>query len=360
MHAVASTLDQTSQLIRDRIDEAQTQLAEAERIFRSETTDAHREQWPNVYRLESATKQAMKVLELVDPRLVPEGAAQQMVAAATQARTVIHEAVTTGGGSLIDAAEGLLNAIKQLEVGVAPPDLPELRALRSEVEQTREEIKTKISEAGAEVAVQKDQAFASIEDAVESVAARRVAAEQQARELGIKTSVIAAENLAKDYGEVAKETQKQATRYTRASIGAYLFSIVIAIVAILLTAAEHAPQIETFVARGAIGIPFALLGAYITSLANTHRREAWRLRHIELQIRTANPFLGLLEVGRREETLAALAIRFFPGQEGVSFEKRGQESSPELMSLLRQLLNQQSTGVSYGPPAQPAAQPAPQ
>jgi hypothetical protein len=317
---VAEQLDEQSEVVASRIREAQGLLSEAERIFKDETTSEHRRQWPNVYRLESATTHAQEVLALANPRVILEDAVQEVVVAATQARDVIREAVTTGGGSLIGAANELLAATSRIEVGLIPPDLPSLREVREEIERTRTQIKTQISDAEAEVAGQRDQAFAAMNEAADAVDARRKAAEQQAGELGLVTSAIAAENLADAYAIDAKRTEKQAANYTRVSLAVGVLSVVVAIIGLLTVSGEN---FKTVIAHAAYGLPVAFLAAYVNSLASTHRREGWRLRHIELQIRTANPFLGLLASDRREETLAALALRFFPGQEGVSFDGKG-------------------------------------
>ena len=342
---VAEEMDKQSELVARKLRDAQALLSEAERIFKDETTSEHRQKWPNVYRLESATTHAQGVLELVDPRIILDDAAQEMLAASTQARDVIREAVTTGGGSLIDAANGLLAATSRIEAGLIPPGSPSLPDLRKEIEDTRAQIKTQISDAGAEVAGQRDQAFTAIDEAAEAVNARRKAAEQQAKELGLKTSAIAAENLADAYAVEVKRTESQAKGYTWASLAVGAAALIVTAIG-LLTLGET-PEAEQVVAHAAWGIPVALLAAYVNTLASTHRREAWRLRHIELQIRTANPFLGLLEIGRREETLAALALRFFPGQEGVSFDgKSAGEPTPELIELLRTLLQQQGASTA--------------
>lgn len=348
---VAEHMDPESENVANLFSQARTHLSEAERIFEDEVTSEHRQQWPNTYRLESAAKHAQAALAVANPHITQVPAAEELVGAATQARDAIRAAVDSGGGDLIGSANRLLSASSQLEPGLISPGVAErLEETRREIEGARAKIETEITEAGAEVAGQKDQAFAAIKDATEAVNERREAAEQQARELGLKTSAIAAENLAEAYAPVAKETEEQAKRYTQASLATYLFSIVVAGVGILFTAAEHTPEMETFVARAALGVPFALLGAYIASLATTHRREAWRLRHIELQIKTANPFLGLLDTDRREETLAALAIRFFPGQEGVSFDgESAPHYNPELIELLWKLLQRQGNSGATAP-----------
>lgn len=352
--SVADQLDQMSKQVAALLDEARSRLSEAKVIFETKTNDEHRNKWPNVYRLESATEHAQDVLALVNPRIVPESSAQGMVTAATQARDVIHEAVTTGGGSLIDAAEQLLNATSQIEGGLGPPNIPGLRDLRKEIERTRDETRTQISEAGAEVSGQRDQAFADIRQATEAVEKRRVAAEQQASELGQVTSSLAAQNLADAYKPVAEQTKKEASNYTIASLVVGVAALVVTAIGLLTLGNQ--PEVEQVIAHAAWGLPVALLAAYVNTLANTHRREAWRLRHIELQIRTANPFLGLLDIARREETLAALALRFFPGQESVSFDGKGSaEPTLELIELLRTLLRQQGASASVVPPANPPA-----
>ncbi|HEV7482686.1 MAG TPA: hypothetical protein VGO13_06265, partial [Solirubrobacterales bacterium] len=217
---------------------------------------------------------------------------------------------------------------------------------------TKGKVEAQISSAGTEIDLQKEQAAASIREAVAAVDIQREATERQAKELGVTTSAIAAENLANAYADVARRTEHQATRYTWASLSTYFFSIGVAGAGIYT--AQHTSEIKVYIARAALGIPFALFATYLNSLASTHRREAWRLRHIELQIKTANPFLGLLSSERREETLAALALRFFPGQEGVSFDgEHSADLSPDVVALLRQLIVQQGTGAAL-----PASKPA--
>lgn len=354
---MADQLDPQSEKIANQFREAGSALSEAERIFDEETTTQHREQWPNVHRLEAATKYAQGVLVLADPHITQEAAANELTASAAQARDAIRAAVDSGGGDLNGSANRLLSATSQIEPGSIPQDVPGLGQLREEIESTRGQVKAQIGEAAAQVAGQKDQAFAAIKEAVEAVGSRREAADQQASELGLVTSAIAAENLADAYAIEAKRTEKQAKRYTWSSLAVGVLSVAVTVIGLLTV--KEASGFETVIGHAAFGIPVALLAAYINSLASTHRHEAWRLRHIELQIRTANPFLGLLDSGRREETLAALALRFFPGQEGVSFDGKGNGMpAPELAELLRTMLQQQGPG-SQIPSARTAQPPDP-
>lgn len=340
-----------SENVARRFNEARILLSEAERIFNEETTADHRQQWPNVYRLESATKHAQAILAVADPHITQVTAAEELVGAATQARDAIRAAVDSGGGDLISSANRLLSAASEVEPGLIPSDVAtRLGEMREEIENTRSKIEAQVSDAAAKVDGQKDQAFASIKEAVEAVDTRRKEAEQQASELGVVTSSIAATNLAEAYTEDAERTETLAWRYTFASLATGLLSIIVAGVGVYT--AGTSSEVHVLIARAALGLPVALFAAYVNNLASSHRREAWRLRHIELQIKTANPFLGLLARGLREDTLAALALRFFPGQEGVSFDGESTANyTPELIELLRKLLQLQGASGGNAPSA---------
>ena len=345
---MADQLDPQSEQVAERFREARGALDEADRIFGEETTDKHRDQWPNVHRLEAATRHAQSVLRLAGPEITPKVAADEMAAAAAEARDAIRAAVDSGGGNLTGSADRLTSASSKIEPGLSSHDIPRVEELRKEVESAKGQVKAQIGEAAAEVAGQKDQAFAAINEAVEAVDTRRAAADQQARELGLVTSAIASENLADAYAIEAKRTEEQAKRYTWSSLAIGVLSVVVTVIALLRV--KESSSFQTVIGHAAFGIPVALLAAYVNSLASTHRHEAWRLRHIELQIRTANPFLGLLDAGRREETLAALALRFFPGQEGVTFDGKGNAvQAPELVEMLRTMLQQQGMNSATSP-----------
>jgi hypothetical protein len=198
----------------------------------------------------------------------------------------------------------------------------------------------RIGTAATEVAGQRDQAFEAMRTETEAVEERRADAERQADELGLVTSALAAHNLADAYAKDAERTEDQAGRYTVGSLVIGVISVGVSVFGLLTVKAGSG--FDTVIARAAFGLPIALLAAYVNNLATTHRREAWRLRHVELQIRTANPFLGLLDPERRRETLATLALRFFPGQDNfLSDAGGGQPSALELIDALRVLLREQ-------------------
>ena len=354
---MADEFDNESSGVADKFLKARDLLSEAERIFKAETTSEHRTQWPNVYRLEGATAYAQQVLATADPRVNSESDAAELLGSAQQARDAIRAAVDSGGGDLIGSANRLLGATSQIKPGSMSPDVPRLAEIREEIRSTKAQVESQISDAGAEVSGQKDQAFAAINEAVQAIDERREAAEQQASELGLMTSSIAATNLAEGYADAAQRTEKQTNNYTVSSLVIGVLSVAVTIVG-LLTVKEPS-SFQTVIAHAAFGIPVALLAAYVNSLASTHRHEAWRLRHIELQIKTANPFLGLLNTERHEETLAALALGFFPGQEGVSFNGKGTaQATPELIEMVLRVLRQPQgspTASALPTPAPPAS-----
>jgi hypothetical protein len=212
-----------------------------------------------------------------------------------------------------------------------------------------EEASGGIATAAEAVQGRREEAVAAIDGEESAVKARRENAESAADELGLVLSDVAAQSLAKDYGQDAKRTEKQASRYTVASI--FLGCLAVAAsVAGLLTLKEGS-QVDTAVARFAFGLPFALFIPYMNSLASAHRKEAWRLRHVELQIRTANPFLTLLDDDRRKETLAALALRFFPGQESIEKGIEPNGTPLDVIEVLRLLVKEQPKAVVAPPPA---------
>jgi len=114
--------DETSEQVANRLSEANGILSEAKRTLAEETTAQHRSQWPNVYRLEHATKHAQEILTLADPGITQESAVNELVASATQARDAIRAAVDSGGGDLIGSADRLLTATAQVMAGQLPPE----------------------------------------------------------------------------------------------------------------------------------------------------------------------------------------------------------------------------------------------
>jgi hypothetical protein len=254
------------------------------------------------------------------------------------------------------AQQGQPNVVGQLLESAEGPRPGALRRQWEDLVAKTEADRDRIAGVAAELSGQREQAFDAINEATEAVKIRRTEADRQADELGLVTSAIAAENLANAYAEDAQRTEQQSSRFTVASLVIGALSVAASLTG--LVTAQAGSGFDTIIARAAFGLPVALLAAYVNNLATAHRREAWRLRHIELQIRTANPFLGLLDSDRRRETLAALALRFFPGQENVGSEPKEQQSLPlDLIEALRVLLREQQPKAVVSPTPMPAVEP---
>jgi hypothetical protein len=133
--------DTTSEQVSARLAEAQGVLAEAKRIFDEETTAEHRSQWPNVFRLESATEHTQKTLALADPQITQEDAANELLESATQARDAIRAAVDSGGGDLIGSANRLLSATSQVRLLSSDVDTAASAAIERFAEAERDVLK---------------------------------------------------------------------------------------------------------------------------------------------------------------------------------------------------------------------------
>lgn len=160
---------------------------------------------------------------------------------------------------------------------------------------------------------ERDRVLAEMEKERERVAAARRTVDDVAREVGALASKAGGLALARDYGTRADVIEKRANRFTWASIGIAALVGAIAI-ALAVDAGQDPNPLKSVLQKAPITIPFLLVNLYVGRLASSFRSEAVQLRHIELQIRTANPFLSALDDGRRKAVLAMLALRFFPGQ----------------------------------------------
>jgi hypothetical protein len=100
-------------------------------------------------------------------------------------------------------------------------------------------------------------------------------------------------------------------------------------------------DIENALGKAALVIPLLAFAAYVGKLAGDHRRMAWHWRHVELQIRTADPFIAPLDDAPRKALLAALALRLFPGQ--AQDPQRGGVEAPDPTTFLTELARPPST-----------------
>jgi hypothetical protein len=214
--------------------------------------------------------------------------------------------------ALVNAGDPEAGAEAIDQLGVARPI-----AARAQWESIVREVEPKvreISDAAVAAATERDRVLAEIESSRQTVQAERESVERLVGEVGGLANKAGGLVLANDYGDRADKIEWRANWATVVSI---VLAVLIALLAIVLAidAGTEKDPLDAVLKKAPITVPFLLLNIYIARLASTFRDEAIKLRHIELQIRTANPFLGSLDPERRQAVLAMLALRFFPGQE---------------------------------------------
>jgi hypothetical protein len=124
---------------------------------------------------------------------------------------------------------------------------------------------------------------------------------------------VTADHLATEYATQAARMNRTAAWWTAGSIGASLGAIAFAVV-VAVVVLKGAHSASSTLAKFSLTLPLVAFAAYLGGLASSHRRMAWHWRHVELQIRTAEPFIATLEDEERKALLAVLALRLFPGQ----------------------------------------------
>jgi hypothetical protein len=156
-----------------------------------------------------------------------------------------------------------------------------------------------------------------------------------------------AHQLANEYAARADTARKAAIWWTVATIAMGLVAIVLG-AAFVLVGVHQDHDATDILTKAGISLPLLGVAAYLNKLAGEERRDARTWRHIELQIRTAQPYLANLPEDTRDNVQAALALRFFPGQ---SQNPHGGGADPEpddAMALVKELQRQHNGGGSSG------------
>jgi len=158
------------------------------------------------------------------------------------------------------------------------------------------------------------------EGAIEAIRAAGAAVEQERErvtqlvaQVDAMVHNVTSVQLAKEYAEQATKEEASAGRYTRAALGIAGATAVVGVIFALVALAGH-HDLTTVLGKASLAIPLLAFAAYVGKLGGDHRRMAWHWRHVELQIRTADPFIAPLDDSARKVILAALALRLFPGQ----------------------------------------------
>jgi hypothetical protein len=157
--------------------------------------------------------------------------------------------------------------------------------------------------------------------AVEAIQGHEAAVEQERQRVAAVAKKalalahgVASEELARQYADKAKWTQIAGWIFTGLAVLVGAGAAALAAVITLEYANDQDPDILLGLAKSAIALPIALLAAYLGRLAGRYRDMAWRLRHMELQLLTAELYIAELPEDRRAALVEQLALRFFPGQ----------------------------------------------
>jgi hypothetical protein len=221
--------------------------------------------------------------------------------------------------------------------------------LINDVQPAAEEIKASV----AAVQVERDRATAAIGDHEARVSDERARMEELVREVTDLANEGAAVHLANEYAKQAEKTETTAKRYTKWAIWAGGAAAMAAgIIAFFAFSKESG--VGPVLTKAALALPILAFAGYIARLATIHRQQAWRWRHIELQIRTANPFVSPLPVDQRRILIAALALRFFPGQP-LSDQKNDGAETTDPVALLADLFRRPPSEPAEGTPPQTPA-----
>lgn len=342
-----------SKKVAERLREAKSILSEAEQIFTEETTSEHRNKWPNFYRLESATRYTQRVLAHADPRITRKAIAEELVTAATKARDIAKQAVDTGGGSLIDAAESLLTAIAQIAPSPLSPDeadsvVARLDEVKGDVEGKQREIDELIKghDAKFEEAIAKGtERFA---DSVQGISAEmdsaRAAFDERAQEARNHVAELEAEiaqtaaglggrAVAIDNEEESREQSRLALIWTIVTI---VFAAAAAGVPLVLGVEDSQQSIEAVVGTITVGLILAGAATYAGGVARHHRQRAATASRLAIELNAFGPFIAPLEKADRDDLRSTIVWRFFGPPETVKQEVDGApEPGPGIIEALR-------------------------
>jgi len=203
-------------------------------------------------------------------------------------------------------------ALQLLRLGTAAQPAP-ARAAWEELLASVQQDEARIKSAAEEVDSRRAGAIEAMGRSLESLDEDRERAKRLVEETSQLVHEASAATLAREYGRHAKAEEERADRYTRAAIGAGLLAAIgTAVIAYLAFSKESG--VGAVLTKGALSIPLILFAGYLARLAGQFRKKAWGWRHVELQIQTSEPFIALLDDEPRKALLAALALRFFPGQ----------------------------------------------
>lgn len=337
-------LDDLSAKVAKQLHNAGSLLSETERILDEETTSAHRTKWPNVFRLESATKHAQLVLAWADPRVTRKNVADALVSSATQARDTIREAVDSGGGSLIGAANDLLDAIAQVEPRV-PPSVEEANAtlarladVQAEIDKMRDQFSQALSDHDSKFSDAQKRRDTRFDDALHKVEDDL----RQARTVFDERAAEASEHIAEleeDISKTAaalggsaiaidnsKESDEQTVKAFRWTLLTVFLVIVAATIALLIGIESSDQSPESLIGKITVALIFAGIANYTAGVARHHRQRAATARRLAIELNAFGPFIASLEKVDRDDLRSTIVWRFFGPPDAVNQDSDGEPS----------------------------------
>ncbi len=202
------------------------------------------------------------------------------------------------------AQEGQDDAAIQLLRLAAAPHPSSAHAAWEELLARVGQDETRVHSAADEVEAHRIKALETIQASEKDIAQDRERVKRIVEETDQLVHDASAATLAREYGRHAHAEEIRAGRYTKAAIGGGLLAAVgTSVIAYLAFA--HESGMGAILTKGALTIPLILFAGYLARLAGQFRRKAWAWRHVELQIRTSEPFIALLDEQPRKALLAA-------------------------------------------------------
>ncbi|MFL5885513.1 MAG: hypothetical protein ACJ77M_10620 [Thermoleophilaceae bacterium] len=242
-------------------------------------------------------------------------------------------------------ADGAIEILEQVTARTLPQVEHDWEQLARDVSDSQQRVDADLNQ----VTQMRNQATAAMERDAAAIGSERKRIEELVGQTAALVQNVAAENLAGEYADRARAAARRATRWTSATLVVSIGAIAIAAAFVLVGLANH-HDVSTVLSKAAISLPLLALAAYLNKLSTDERRDARSWTHIELQIRTARPYLGNLPEGLRDEVQAALALRFFPGQTQDPHGAVLAESDPEdALRLIREILGEVRQGRSPMP-----------
>jgi hypothetical protein len=237
---------------------------------------------------------------------------------------------------------------------------PQPRSLRLQLDDLLGEARAgtgEIQSAAAIVAASRDEAVDAIRAHEVAIGEDRERVEKLVADTTSLVHGATSDHIAKAYAQRAKEALDSAGTWTTWAIVTFVAAAAWAVgVAVHSFRNGDVGTTET-IGKVLVSLPILLLAGYVASVAANKRRMGWHWSHVELQIRTAEPFIANLDLETRNRLLAALAIRFFPGQGQDPQQGGASTESLDVGTLISGILHE--LGPRRGGGAPPDVSPPP-